>query len=171
EGRQLDFLLNQGQSPAIHEQIIALSEAFHIITPFTSLLVLESDADRERFNVKRHFEMRDGEQFFAEGRDNANFELRNQQMKLASNWRLGMRNQVLASLVSLGRNIQIVQQPVQLPSRIRMLESLSEEAGYPTNGPFVNSGALRQPGSPVLMPPAGAPFGATSLFLGDQDDD
>ena len=61
---------------AIRDEIISLSERFHIITPFTSLLVLETDADRERFGVKRHFEMRDGERFFAEGHDNANFDLR-----------------------------------------------------------------------------------------------
>ncbi|HEY2882234.1 MAG TPA: VIT domain-containing protein, partial [Pirellulales bacterium] len=174
--RQLDFLLNQGQSPTIHEQIIALSEAFHIITPFTSLLVLESDADRERFGVKRHFEMRDGEQFFAEGRDNANFELRNQQMKLASNWRLGMRNQVLASLVSLGRNIQVVQQPVQVAQKHRLLESLSEEAAYPVGGPISftgTSGVFRTPAAPMAMPSSAAPFGFNNGngYLGDIDGD
>ena len=44
----LDHLLAQGQSPFIRDEIIGLSEEFHIITPYTSLLVLESDADRER---------------------------------------------------------------------------------------------------------------------------
>ena len=67
--------MQQGATPAIKDDIIALSEDYHIITPYTSLLVLESDADRERFKVKRGFTMRDGEKFFAEGRDNANFEL------------------------------------------------------------------------------------------------
>ena len=47
------------------QEIIALSEEYQIITPYTSLLVLESDADRERFAVKRRFQMRDGEKFFA----------------------------------------------------------------------------------------------------------
>ena len=61
-------------------------------------LVLETDADRERFGVKRRFAMRDGEQFFAEGRDNANFELTQQQMKRAGDWRIGLRRQVLAML-------------------------------------------------------------------------
>ena len=59
----LDYLLEQGSSEFIQDQIIGLSEKFHIITPYTSLLVLESDADRERFGVKRRFNMRDGEQF------------------------------------------------------------------------------------------------------------
>ncbi|HEX4149308.1 MAG TPA: VIT domain-containing protein, partial [Pirellulales bacterium] len=49
----LDELLNQGNSAAIHREIIELSERYHIITPYTSLLVLESDADRARFNVAR----------------------------------------------------------------------------------------------------------------------
>ena len=53
--QHLDHLLAQGASQAIQDEIIALSEQFHIITPYTSLLVLESDADRERFGVKRRF--------------------------------------------------------------------------------------------------------------------
>jgi predicted Zn-dependent protease len=99
----LDALLEQGASQAIQEEIIALSEEYHIITPYTSLLVLESDADRERFKVKRGFQMRDGEKFFAQGRDNANYELVQQQMKLAGNWRVGLRGAVLSQLAALGR--------------------------------------------------------------------
>ena len=98
----LDALLEQGASPAIQDEIIALSEEYHIITPYTSLLVLESDADRERFKVKRRFQMRDGEKFFAEGRDNANWELVQQQMKRAGTWRLGLRRDVLRQLSTLG---------------------------------------------------------------------
>ena len=64
--------------------------------------MLESDADRERFKVKRRFLMRDGEKFFAEGRDQANYELVQQQMQLAGNWRLGLRRQVLRELMGLG---------------------------------------------------------------------
>ena len=70
------------------------------MTPYTSLLVLESDADRERFKVKRRFQMRDGEKFFAEGRDNARFELMQQQMKRAGDWRLELRRAVLAELAA-----------------------------------------------------------------------
>ena len=101
----LDALLEQGASPAIQDEIIALSEEYHIMTPYTSLLVLESDADRERFKVKRGFQMRDGEKFFAEGRDNANYELVQQQMKRAGNWRIGLRQAVLGQLVGLGREM------------------------------------------------------------------
>ena len=97
---RLDYLLAQGQSEAVRDQIIALSEEFHIMTPYTSLLVLETDADRERFGVKRQFTMRDGEQFFAEGKNNANYELSQQQMRRAGLWRAaGLRPAgVLANL-------------------------------------------------------------------------
>ncbi|MEX2287409.1 MAG: VIT domain-containing protein [Planctomycetaceae bacterium] len=110
----LDRLLAQGQSDVIRDEIIGLSEEFHIITPYTSLLVLESDADRERFGVKRRYEMRDGEQFFAQGNANANFELLQQQMKRAGDWRLGLRRQVLRSLLSLGRDPRMFQQQMQM---------------------------------------------------------
>ncbi len=110
----LDQLLAQGQNQAIRDDIIRLSEEFHIITPFTSLLVLETDADRERFGVQRRYEMRDGERFFAEGRDNANYELLQQQMKRAGDWRLGLRRGVLRSLAGLGRNSRAFQQQAQI---------------------------------------------------------
>ena len=100
----LDQLLAQGSSPTVQEDIIRLSEEFHIITPYTSLLVLETDADRDRFGVKRRYEMRDGERFFTEGRTNASFELVQQQMQRAGNWRLGLRRRVLSRLASLGRD-------------------------------------------------------------------
>lgn len=109
----LDQLLAQGQSSQIKDEIIGLSEEFHIITPYTSLLVLESDADRERFGVKRRYEMRDGEKFFAEGRSNSNFQLLQAQMKRAGDWRLGLRRQILVGLNDLGRNPQLLQQQLQ----------------------------------------------------------
>jgi tetratricopeptide (TPR) repeat protein len=104
----LDALLEQGASPAVRDEIIALSEEYHIITPYTSLLVLESDADRERFKVKRRFQIRDGEKFFAAGRDTANWELVQQQMQRAGTWRAGLRRNVLRQLAALGRNPQAV---------------------------------------------------------------
>ncbi len=113
----LDVLLQQGASQAIQDEVIALSEEYHIITPYTSLLVLESDADRERFGVKRRFLMRDGEKFFADGRDSANYALRQQQMQRAGTWRIGLRRGVLQQLAALGRDATIFQsgpQPYQL---------------------------------------------------------
>ncbi len=110
----LDLLLAQGQSAAIRDEIIGLSEQFHIITPYTSLLVLESDADRERFGVTRRYEMRDGARFFAEGRNNSNFELAQAQMKRAGDWRLGLRRKVLAELKKLGRDPNDLQAQLQV---------------------------------------------------------
>ena len=105
----LESLLQQGTSPAIQDEIIALSEQYHIMTPYTSLLVLESDADRQRFKVHRRFVMRDGEKFFAEGRDRADYELVQQQMQRAGSWRLGLRRSVLQQLSTLGRDPQVFQ--------------------------------------------------------------
>ena len=77
----LDELLAQGIRKPMQDEIINLSEEYHIMTPYTSLLVLESDADRERFKVKRRFQMRDGERFFADAKDKAQYELVQQQMR------------------------------------------------------------------------------------------
>lgn len=110
----LDHLLNQGSSPIIRNEIISLSEQFHIITPYTSLLVLETDADRERFGVKRRYEMRDGERFFAEGRNAAQFELLQQHMQRAGDWRQGLRRQALLSLRHWGRDARAFQEELSL---------------------------------------------------------
>ena len=106
----LDNLLEQGASAAIKDEIISLSEEFQIITPYTSLLVLETDADRERFKVKRRFLMRDGERFFADGRDNAMFDLAQKQMKRAGAWRTALRRSVLSELARMGRDARVFQQ-------------------------------------------------------------
>ena len=110
----LDSLLEQGSSETIKDEIIALSEEFQIITPYTSLLVLETDADRERFKVKRRFLMRDGERFFADGRDNALFDLAQKQMKKANAWRTALRRSVLSELARLGREPRMFQPRVLL---------------------------------------------------------
>jgi Flp pilus assembly protein TadD len=131
----LDRLLAQGPSTAIQDEVIGLSEEYHIITPYTSLLVLESDADRDRFKVKRRFQMRDGEKFFQEGRDTADYELVQQQMRRAGNWRLGLRSQVLRQLAALGRNARLFQprhgawpESTVLASSGRFLEFAADEA-------------------------------------------
>jgi len=99
----LDALLEQGTSASVQEEIIALSEEYHIITPYTSLLVLETDADRQRFKVQRRFQMRDGERFFATGRDQVNYDLLQQQMRQAGDWRIRLRTAVLRELSTMGR--------------------------------------------------------------------
>ncbi|MCA9266267.1 MAG: hypothetical protein KDA60_20545, partial [Planctomycetales bacterium] len=120
----LDHLLQRGQSSTVRDDVIALSEEYHIITPYTSLLVLETDEDRERFKVQRRFQMRDGEKFFAEGRDLATYQLRQQQMKIAGAWRLGLRRTVLQQLQGLGRDIvPDVPQPIYLGTVVRELSS------------------------------------------------
>ena len=150
----LDQLLQQGRSQFIKDEIIALSEEFHIITPYTSLLVLETDEDRERFGVKRRFQMRDGERFFADGRDAANYELLQQIMREAGNWRLGLRYRILRQLARLGREPQAVKQMKQLADRTKdqiiataMPSSSSRSSSgrydwFDANGAFDVSGSL-----------------------------
>jgi len=99
----LDVLLEQGTSQAIRDEVVALSEEYKIMTPYTSFLVLENDADRERFKVKRRFEMRDGERFFADGRDAATAELLAKQLRLAGAWRLNLRQAFLREVGAMAR--------------------------------------------------------------------
>ena len=101
--RYLDHLLEQGRSPVVRNDVIAMSERYQIMTPYTSFLVLETDADRERFKVTRRFRMRDGEKFFAEGRDEANLALLQQQMERAGLWRQGLRRSVLRDIDGMRR--------------------------------------------------------------------
>jgi len=103
----LEYLLSMGRSATVKEDIIALSEEYMIMTPYTSFLVLESDADRKRFKVKRRFGMRDGEKFFAKGREAANFELLQKQMKLAGDWRIGLRRSMLEQVKRMGRDLAL----------------------------------------------------------------
>ncbi len=100
--QHIESLLESGGS-ANREEIIARSEEFHLITPYTSMLVLENDAMRERFAVKKRFNMRDGERFFADGRTQSELLLRQKQMKLAADWRVNMQRTTLAQLRLLGK--------------------------------------------------------------------
>jgi Flp pilus assembly protein TadD len=142
----LDRLLEQGSSDTVKQDIIALSEEYQIITPYTSFLVLESDADRERFAVKRGFRMRDGEKFFAEGRDNASLELLQKQMKRAGDWRTALRRQVLAQLMTLGRDARLFRPPA--PNRRMNLLSSSE---VDENTPLSSGGVAGVPFSNRLF--------------------
>jgi predicted Zn-dependent protease len=137
----LDMLLGQGQTPEVKADVIALSEEYYIMTPYTSFLVLESDADRERFGVTRRFKMRDGERFFADGRDAAKVELRRKQMLLAGEWRQDLRRQTLRELMTLGRNVQFYQQP-------------QRQDAWAMNGPGAFGGAYKEGAvdrGPVVM--------------------
>ena len=103
--RHLDHLLDQGRAPKVRERIVALSEDYQIVTPYSSFLVLESDADRERFGVRKGFRMRDGEQFFAEGRESVRHELVSEQMRLARSWRQDLRERVLETVRGMDRGL------------------------------------------------------------------
>ncbi len=124
--RHLDVLLAQGATPEIRARIVGFSQEFKIMTPYTSFLVLESDEDRERFGVKRHFEMRDGEAFFAQGKDRAKYELARQQMLAAAKWRLDLRRRRVLALGDLGRVYPAVPQPTMM-GRAMYYRSRGEE--------------------------------------------
>ncbi len=157
----LDMLLAQGAGPAIQDEIVALSEEYHIMTPYTSLLVLESDADRERFKVQRRFLMRDGEKFFAQGRDNANYDLLQQQMKRAGAWRIGLRRAVLGQFGNLGRDPRIFQEQYRLGPRVESWGGFGKTGSsftYATSGGSGGSGSYKDA------------LDVTDLFLGDNSE-
>lgn len=83
----LDHLLMESATEEIQKRIVAISKQYHLMTPYTSLLVLETDADRQRFGVEKSTQMRDGEEFFAEGRKEAEYSLRQQQLAQAKLYR------------------------------------------------------------------------------------
>ncbi len=99
----LEHLLEQIPSALIQGRIVGLSEDFQIMTPYTSLLVLESDADRERFAVERRFKMRDGEEFFQAGHDLAQLELQREQLRMARGWRVQLQRRYLQHFAQMGR--------------------------------------------------------------------
>jgi hypothetical protein len=159
----LDHLLDQGSNAVIKDEIIGLSEEFHIITPYTSLLVLESDAQREEFGVKRRYEMRDGERFFADGRDNANFELRQQQMKAAGDWRIGLRRRILQHLTTLGRDPRLFQQHSNFG---QFAEQLARETSESNGLSFVIQQTQQQSSGSMSGPVGGVDI---SSLLGEFD--
>ncbi len=105
--KHLDALLAQGRTPAVRDEIVAFSERFGIMTPYTSFLVLENDADRERYGVARRVRMRDGERFFADAAALAGAAARREQVIKARSWRLGLRRRMLAELADLGRGLPL----------------------------------------------------------------
>ncbi|MBL8817213.1 MAG: hypothetical protein JNL58_14395 [Planctomyces sp.] len=90
----LDHLLSEFPSPELQARIVQLSREYHLMTPYTSLLVLESDADRKRFGVEKTMQRSDGEKFFAEGREEAEYSLRQQELQNAKLWRAGLHQQM-----------------------------------------------------------------------------
>lgn len=109
---RLDALMAAGRAPDTKEKVIRLSEEFQIITPYTSLLVLETDELREQFKVEKRLRMRDGEEFFAEGRENASYQLRRQQVLAAREWRKGLRAEVIEWLKTGGKGLYSELEPL-----------------------------------------------------------
>ncbi|MBM4370377.1 MAG: hypothetical protein FJ098_01900, partial [Deltaproteobacteria bacterium] len=105
----LDRLLRESPDGDLRDRVVAFSQEYRILTPYTSFLVLETDADRERFGVQRHVRMRDGEDFFTEGRARAEEELARKAMRAAGTWRARLRQAVLASMAGMGRDLPLVQ--------------------------------------------------------------
>ncbi len=102
----LDALSEQAATPALCDEIIATSQRYHVLTPYTSLVVLESRADWRRFHLARRFSMSDADKFFAAGRDKANWERVAEQKNLSGAWRLEVRRRALEQLGDLGRDSQ-----------------------------------------------------------------
>lgn len=111
----LDHLLMESATEEIQKRIIALSKTYHIITPYTSLLVLETDADRKRFGVERSMQMRDGEEFFAEGRKEAEYSLRQQQLAEAKLYRQQLYAQYRLMIQRLAATAFPLQPPAAPP--------------------------------------------------------
>ncbi len=100
--RHLDALLAEGTSSETQREIVSFSEQYGILTPYTSFLVLESDAQREQYGVARRVHMRDGEAFFADARDAARREVLRSALRQAKNGRALLRRQARAEIATLG---------------------------------------------------------------------
>ena len=102
--RHIEKLIADGLSPQSRADVIALSAEFQVMTPLTSFLVLESDADRERYGVTRRIKMRDGETFFAQARDQARADRTRTALADAAQWRVALRQSALREIAELGRS-------------------------------------------------------------------
>ncbi len=102
---RVEALLAAGGGGLARDEIIALGERFRLVTPFTSLLVLESDADREEFGVQRRVAADDGERLFAAARDAAATEKLRAAMAAAGSWRRGLRLAALREIRGLGKDL------------------------------------------------------------------
>ena len=145
----LDALLEQGRSKKIREEIIEFSERFSIMTPYTSFLVLESDAQREEYGVTRRVHMRDGERFFATARDRVALEERRSALKLAGRWRQALRHSIMREIADLGRSIAYPGYtppgPVSPTTKVRAVAWGIGERMYSAShfGGFLEDGELR----------------------------
>jgi hypothetical protein len=121
--RHLDALLEQGTSKEIKEEVVRFSTEHTILTPYTSLLVLESDEDRERYGVERRVKARDGEIEFASTRDTVALQAAKRAIEGAQAWRLHLRRVMQQEIARLGRDL-----PIPVPE-VALGEWLSGNAG------------------------------------------
>ncbi|MFM8978897.1 MAG: VIT domain-containing protein, partial [Planctomycetia bacterium] len=165
--RHIDALLEQGATAATKQQVIEASIEHTILTPYTSLLVLESDEDRERYGIERRVKARDGEVEFASTRDVAALEASRRALEQAQGWRLRLKRQMLQEIAGLGRDL-----PLPVPE-VALVEWLGTQAGDSTllaveeferakgmdsgrEGYGRHLGGLQQGGMPGRPPPAPA---------------
>ena len=144
----LDQLLLESPTDEVRQRIVRLSQIYHLMTPYTSLLVLESDADRERFGVEKSQLMRDGEEFFATGREEAEYSLRQQQLAVAKAYRQGLYQQFVQEIERL-RAMPIVSVPRDATiqnGRLGALSSYDDWGGFVggDSGLGVRSSRLRR---------------------------
>lgn len=112
--RHLGHLLAQEVIEDDKPRIIALSEKYQIITPYTSFLVLESEEDRLRFQLKKRLRRLDGEDFFAEGMRDAAFDLSVKHTQEARLWRRNLRKKIFRYYQTMGwhlRSIAMLENP------------------------------------------------------------
>ncbi len=105
--RHIEALLAEGRGPAIEHEIVAFSQRFGVMTPYTSFLVLASEEERERYGVERRVRMRDGERFFADAKERAALEKKRDLMRTAGRWRVGLRRAMRREIARLGRDLPI----------------------------------------------------------------
>lgn len=168
--RHVSALLEQGATPAVRQQVIEASIEHTLLTSYTSLLVLESDEDRERYGIERRVKARDGEVEFAATRDVAALEASRRALEQAQGWRLRLKRRMLQEIAGLGRDLPLPVPEVALVEWLDMqaadatpvandLErAKGEESGLegfvPAKGGLQHGG---MPGAPPRAPAASAP--------------
>ena len=162
----LDALMSEGRSAETKKRVIELSEDFQIMTPYTSFLVLESDEDRERFKVQKRFRMRDGEGFFAQGRSDANYALKQKALLEAKRWRLHLRARTLERLEAMNRTLIDLLRPgnasqLNLAAQGEVLQ-VADARGAVGNSQFAAKGAKEGLTRSLSARPGGEADGALS---------
>lgn len=176
--RHLDALLAQGDTAAVKDDVVRLSTEYGILTPYTSLLVLENDEEREKYGVERRVRARDGEAEFAATRDAVALEAARRAAKEGSRWRSALRRSMLREIAGLGRDLPIEVGGVALAYAASGPAS-SADGGTWGRKSLSQTGGFRGAGGGVpavpasAAPPAGAPAGGEEELqsLGDTEEE